>query len=516
MPARLRPLLASVGFAALAASLLVAPSSAAGPTGEPMDAAAALPAARAVAVLEEAAGTFRGTPSGRDTSLVLLELARSRAALPPARRAEADRLLARPTDHPDPQQFGYRAGAQPTSSCQDDFCVHWARRTSDAPDLADADGNGRPDYVDLVFATLSTVSGTYVRAGYRRPVADGVRGGGVDQFDVYLVDSGTRGGGIYGYCAPEGVMSSTQRSASAYCALDNDFAEFPAHTPTENLQVTLAHEYFHAVQLAYDLTEDPWFLESTAAWVEDELFDSVNDNLQYLRHSPMNQPRVPIDQGEGLRVYGSWILFRYLSEIEPAAQGGLPTIVREIWEQAAGPAYSIQAVRSVLSRRGRSLSATLARFAAANLQPRRSYAEGASYPVAAPETSVRLARGQRRRDGLVLDHLASGTLRYRPDAARSAARLRVAVDLPRRTRPTAAVVTVRPRSGAPRVRIVRVSRSGAGRVTVPFAARRVRYVDVTLVNAGTRYRCGLGTVYSCRGRSLDDDLALRVAVRALR
>lgn len=45
---------------------------------------------------------------------------------------------------------------------------------------------------------------------------------------------------------------------SAYCVVDNDYAveEFGVrNTPLENLQVTVAHEYFHAVQFAYDFYE---------------------------------------------------------------------------------------------------------------------------------------------------------------------------------------------------------------------------------------------------------------------
>ena len=79
--------------------------------------------------------------------------------------------------------------------------------------------------------------------------------------------------------------------------LDNDYAadEFPTNTPIENLQVTIAHEYFHAVQFGYDIAEDPWFLEATAAWVEDIMYDRVDDNLQYLRQSPLRMPRTPMD-----------------------------------------------------------------------------------------------------------------------------------------------------------------------------------------------------------------------------
>ena len=51
--------------------------------------------------------------------------------------------------------------------------------------------------------------------------------------------------------------------------------------------MTAAHEFFHAVQFAYNAFQDSWLLESTAAWVEDEAFDSVNDNYQYLRSSAL-------------------------------------------------------------------------------------------------------------------------------------------------------------------------------------------------------------------------------------
>ena len=63
---------------------------------------------------------------------------------------------------------------------------------------------------------------------------------------------------------------------SAYCVVDNDYspAEFPGVVNgLPALQVTAAHEFFHAVQFAYNAFQDSWLLESTAAWVEDEAFD---------------------------------------------------------------------------------------------------------------------------------------------------------------------------------------------------------------------------------------------------
>ena len=34
-----------------------------------------------------------------------------------------------------------------------------------------------------------------------------------------------------------------------------------------------------------------------------------------------------------MRQYGDWIFFRYLSERFPDAEGGMPTVIRDMWEQ---------------------------------------------------------------------------------------------------------------------------------------------------------------------------------------
>ena len=120
----------------------------------------------------------------------------------------------------------------------------------------------------------------------------------------------------------------------AYCVVDNDYAGFPSNTPLENLQVTVAHEYFHATQFAYDVADDGWAMEATAAWVEDEVYDDVDDNVQYLADSPITDRKRSIDKFGGLFHYGVWIYFRYLTEKFPAETGGLPTIIRKFWESA--------------------------------------------------------------------------------------------------------------------------------------------------------------------------------------
>ncbi len=292
--------------------------------------------------------------------------------------------------------------------------------------------------------------------------------------------------------------------------------------------MTAAHELFHAVQFAYDYYEDSWFMEATATWAEDEVYTDVNDNLQYLAQSPLTQPATSMDHFEnfGVRQYGDWIFFRYLSEHYPDAEGALPTIVREMWERADGTTdapddYSIQAVAHVLADRGASLTTTWADFAAANRRPGTSYDEGKAnrYPKAGLAGRVHLD-GRHRDSGWqsrTVDHLAANTLRFVRAEHMRASKLKLRLDLPSTRRGSGVVATIYRRSGRPHTIDIGLKRNGDKIRRVGFG-RNVKWVEVTLANAGIDYRCWrpTNTGYSCRGRSQDDGLALKVRAKALR
>ncbi|MFC6288245.1 MXAN_6640 family putative metalloprotease, partial [Nocardioides sp. GCM10027114] len=469
----------------------------------------------------------------REATLVLRDLALQRAALTGADRTAADALLARPTAAEGGAHLGApaaRTWAPPL--CGPNVCVHYALDTDDAPDLTDGPDEGTtPDYVDAVLATLEQVHATYVAAGYRPPKSDGTNGGD-PRTDIYLADVGALG--LYGFCTSDQQPIGPPWDVWAYCLLDNDYApdEFPTNTPLENMQVTAAHEYFHAVQFAYDIGEDTWFMEGTATWAEDELFDDVDDSAFYLRYGQLGDPgpgpsyagpATSLDAGRGLNVYGNWVFFRYLTERFPAEAGGLPTLVRSMWRNAdAAPGakdrYSLQAVRRALAGAGADLGTVYADFADANRRPGRVYEEGGSHPYPRPPLARRatLTRNQRVAERRVdLDHLTSATVRFRPGSGLAARgwRLRLVLDLPHRGRGSHAVVTSYDRDGDVTTRRVKLDRTGAGAVSVPFGSRRVRHVEVTLVNASTRTtRCWSDErlTYSCGGVPRDDGLRARV------
>jgi len=267
-----------------------------------------------------------------DATLALRNLWLLKDALSPADRAAADKLSQRPD--------------KPATVGDANILVHY--------DPAELSPSGYT--VDQALSTLEYVADTYANSGYRRPKSDGTKGGD-GRIDVYL-DSLEPG--LYGYCTTDQrkPVKPGRFDVWAYCVLDNDYAGFPTNTPLQNLQVTAAHEYYHATQFAYDFADDRWFLEATATWAEDELYPTVNDNLQYLRDSPITRPGRSMDKFGGLFHYGVWNFFRYLTEHYPAKTGALPGLLLKMWQYADsshGPRkdlYSTQAINKALKKAG--------------------------------------------------------------------------------------------------------------------------------------------------------------------
>jgi hypothetical protein len=461
--------------------------------------------------LTRARALFAGeTGTTREATIVLRDL---RAALPRLEavdRAAAERLLARPTDGAaDPNGHGYTVAAE--SACTVHACLHWVESTEDAPPLADLDGNGFPDWVTTVQGVVEDVWGREVGAlGFRAPRPDttSTNNGGDGRLDVYLADIGDLG--FFGYCATDDPSAHLATAVSAYCVLENDYLEtrFRPLTALDALRVTTAHELFHTIQFAYDWLEDIWLLEGTATWVEDEVFDAIDDNLRFLRASPLARPEIPLDRGEHGYEYGAWIFWRYLTERLGSG------VVSDVLARAESPgAYSLSAVTAALGARGLPFRTAFASFAVANRIPVHWYGEGAAYPN--PPTSAsytltsRVPRSPWR--GETLAHLSHRYVSFRPGrgVARNA-KLRISLTARSRYGSQAASAIVVLRSGALSVRRIPIGPAGNGSLVVRFGRGLVARVDVVLTNAGTAFSCWRGTELSCRGVALDDALAFRI------
>jgi hypothetical protein len=447
---------------------------------------------------------------------VLRDLAVRLDDLGPRDRRAGRALLARPTD-PDGGGLGGHHYTAPTSehSCSRHVCVHWVESTADRPPMADRDDDGRPNWVETTASTLGHVWRKVVGGyRYRPPKSDRTSSshGPNGRLDVYLADIG--GQGMYGYCVTDDPAAQQgARALSAYCVLDDDYSRRQFRgSPRGNLRVTAAHEFFHTVQGAYDFLEDLWLMEGTATWVEDEVYDGVNDNHQFLTASPLRRPHVPLDA----TTYGSWIFFRFLSERFH------PGVIRHVWQEADGSRrgqYSVRAVARATADRGVRLRDLFAEFGYRNRTPRRWYDEGRAYPSAPLTQAFRLTRGDRATGArsLRLNHLTSRHVGFRPGRSLTGPwRLRVRLNLPSRARGSEATVLVHRRNGRLHPTRVRLNRHGNATVRVGFSRGEVSQVVLTLTDASSRYRCWRGTRLACQGEPRDNDLRFRYTARAVR
>ncbi len=433
--------------------------------------AALLSLAAAPALASASTGLAVATPSLASPS--------QKPFIAPQPRPTEDR--SRPTDDPDPNRNAYTVPQAPRSPfCGHNFCVHWVAQGIDAPDLADSDGNGIPNFVQQVLGVAEHVHAVENdRLGWREPMSDGRLGGGRGKTDIYLSQIG---GELFGYAAPDRGQASKQhripRRLHGYLVLDNDYSafEFPGTTPIHDLEVTLAHEYNHILQFGYDAFQDPWFAESSATWMEDQVYNGINDYLRYVRRW-VRRDKTPLTTSSikeyGSAVWNEWLAHRY----------GL-SIVRKAWARAIHTrpgGFSVAAYESAIRAAGPSdLGHDFTRFAAAVAEWRtgKGFRESGLYPDMPRQGHLSLDGAPLTR---LLNHTTFELLRVRASGGRGVA---VHVVAPRGVAAGLALVG---RIGSERhgETISRLAfRRGGGRMTARLGdPRRFSRITAVVVNA---------------------------------
>jgi hypothetical protein len=391
----------------------------------------------------------------------------------------------RPTNRHDPNRNAYSVPQAPQSPfCAKNFCVHWVAVGLDAPDLTDAngvsDGDGVPDYVEHVMAVAEHVySVENGKLGWRDPKSDGTIGGGKGKTDIYLANID---GELFGYAAPDRGQASKAhripRQLYGYLVIDNDYGptEFPGTTQTGDLKVTLAHEYNHILQFGYDAYQDAWFAESTATWMEDQVYDGIDD---YLRYVPRWTKRfdTPLTTSS-IKEYGSAVWNHWLSHRYGRA------VIRGAWARAIHTkpgGFAVGAYESAIrAAGGSSFSHDFAAFSrdVAEWRTDSVFREGNLYPDAPREGGLTVNGSPQIRD---LNHTTFQMLRVDD---RSGKAVSVSAAAPRGISSAIALVG---RIGSERKgRVVsRMSyKPGGGTMTVRLAdPRRFSRITAVLVNA---------------------------------
>lgn len=194
-------------------------------------------------------------------------------------------------------------------------------------------------WIARVADTFETVYGTEVGTmGYAAPPVTG----GI--FDVYLQALSSQS--EFGFTQPVPDPPTQGVSVSSYIVIDKDFlnAIFQDSIPGSGtadakalnaLQITAAHEFHHAIQFGYNYFFDIWYAEATSTWMEDEVYDGVNQLYNYLpgylQHTAESLDKFVLNPTANDNItfgygYGRWIFNRYLTEAFPATP-----LIKNVW-----------------------------------------------------------------------------------------------------------------------------------------------------------------------------------------
>jgi len=189
-------------------------------------------------------------------------------------------------------------------------------------------------YASALETTWRTEVGKF---GWAKPPKDPVsypKGG------RYPVRVENLGPGLYGYVTGTRFVGNNpatpwnDRDAVASCmVLARNFQPFPGST-LDALRATAAHEFNHSIQFGYGALVGPGsassvMIEALASWMEDEVFDSANDNYQYL----WPDFTVPMGRYNPGFPYPYWVVFRAMAErYGSGVKNGSEKVYQTFWE----------------------------------------------------------------------------------------------------------------------------------------------------------------------------------------
>lgn len=288
-------------------------------------------------------------------------------------------------------QFSFDRGdvVETFVSSDGNFTIHFSRDGQHAVDPDDEDLDDVPDFVEHVAEVYVEVLAHYTALGFRVPESDAdiPDNGGDGTFDVYLVDFAGIGDGAF---RQDGCLASNGERCIGFMTQENDYQGYGYPSTTVANRILGSHEFFHAVQAAYDVGQGSVFAEGTAVWATESFDPSLKDFEAFIGGFLQNPDR-PLDEPLPGPVdpfsYGAAIFFKFLEE-----RYGIDTI-RVLMERCengangtADPVW-ITELDAVVAEQGESSFAeAMLDFAQWNFQtddfanPSASYVEGAAYP----------------------------------------------------------------------------------------------------------------------------------------
>ena len=211
------------------------------------------------------------------------------------------------------------------------FRVHFTRTGNHA--VADEGMAGTPSYVlEAALAADSAYTVLVTNLGFLPPLPDnGIDG---EELDIYIRDWN---GSFYGM-----TYFGNSAPSMTYLVIDNDYTESSYATiGLAALRVTVAHEFFHMVQLRYaypfePVTSNAYWYEISSTWMEEKCYPQVDDYHAYVADN-FRQSSFPNlnDDNFGFAFSYGHGLFGQILDIEYGKSGG-KHIMLDIWEKLSG------------------------------------------------------------------------------------------------------------------------------------------------------------------------------------
>ena len=266
------------------------------------------------------------------------------------------------------------------------FVFHYDTSGLNAISIIDSMGNGVPDYVDSAAVYFNKSWCIEIDSLGFLPPPDSL-GNPVSEYHIYFSELGNGGYGATLFNLTEDIPALPGENYSSYIEVDNNFIGDRYYTHGyDAMKVTAAHEFNHAVQLGYRFDDQGiYFMEMTSTWLEDVVYEDVNDYLGYLPSyfSTMYNRKFNSRSGE----YAASL---YLHMIEKKYG---PKAVVKIWENIVSDA-TVKALDSYLLQQGSSFAksqnnyASWLYFTGSRTQADDFFPEAADYPQLHPRSGI--------------------------------------------------------------------------------------------------------------------------------
>ncbi len=274
------------------------------------------------------------------------------------------------------------------------FSLHYDTDGRHAVSVKDENGNRIPDYIDSAAVILDHVWQVEIdQMGFRPPPDQ--NGKPVKTYHVYF--SNFNYYGLTNFDLDRDIAALPGKNYTSYMELHNNYDSDIFYTRgMDGLRVTAAHEFHHAIQLGYNFRfeKDLFFMEMTSTWLEDVVYDQINDYYFYLEsffNKFSNNPVASRDNSKafdydiGFFPYANSLYLHMLEKLHS------PQIVVECWD-VIKDTTALAALEVVLQRRQSSFRrshnvyANWLYFTGERSRSQQCFPEGRHYPELAIPT----------------------------------------------------------------------------------------------------------------------------------